>query len=161
VDGRNRLLVVREDLGAQIYWRLYLEAREQDGAMGEPLTVAPWVFWFNLDPGQEPEAYAAGGKPDAIPAGYYLDLTRLAKRHGWHRIASYEEADFDWKSDSVGREFWHYERTDGLSWWEAMGQVYPLATLQQTYSWEICTEKLDMDPTWLRPKGIPTPTPVS
>jgi TolB protein len=159
-DNRNRLLVVREDLGEQIYWRLYLLCREQDGSMGEPLTVAPWVDWFNLDPAQEPEAYAAGGRPGAIPSGYYLDLTRLAKQHGWHRIASYEEADFDWKTDSVGREFWHYQRTEGLTWWQAMAQIYPLETLEQTYSWEICTGKLGMDPTWLEAKGIPTPTPA-
>ena len=158
-DGPDRMLVAREDLGAQTYWRLYIRAREQDGTMGEPLADAPWVFWFNLDPAQEPEAYAAGGRPGPIPAGYYVDLTRIAGRHGWHRIASYETADFDWRTDSVGREFWHYQRADGRTWWEAMREIYSLEELEQTYSWTICTDELGMDPTWLEAKGIPTSTP--
>jgi TolB protein len=158
-DGENRLLVVREDLGTQTYWRLYLRCREQDGTMGEPLTVAPWIFWFDLDATVEPDAVAAGGKPGEIPSGYYVDLTRLAKRYGWHRIASYEEANFDWRTDSVGREFWHYQRTDGLTWWSAMSELYASADLEQFYGWEVCVEKLGMDPAWLLAKGIPTPTP--
>jgi len=160
-EEENRLLVVRDDLGAQTYWRLYFKVREQDGSMGEPLTVAPWVFWFDLDPAQEPEAYAAGGHPGEIPSGYYVDLTRLAYRHGWHRIASYEEDDFDWRWDSVGREFWHYERTDGLTWWQAMLEIYDLETMERTYGWSVCVDELDIDPRWLGPKGIPIPTPES
>jgi TolB protein len=154
-DGPNLLVVVREDLGANTYWRLYLRTREQDGSMGEPLSQPRWAFWFELDPDREPAAYAAGGRPGAIPPGFYLDLTYLARRHGWARIASYEEDDFDWRSDSVGREFWHYQRTDGLTWWEAMRELYPQETLEGFYSWQICTETLGMDPTWLRAKGIP------
>jgi TolB protein len=156
-DAPNQLMVVRDTLGAQTYWRLYLRCREQDGSMGEPLTVAPWTFWFSLDPAKEPQAYAAGGRPDHIPSGYYVDVTHLAKRHGWHRIASYQEADFDWKTDSVGREFWHYQRTDGLTWWEAMSQIYTQETLLESYGWTVCTEELEMDPEWLLAKGIPTP----
>jgi TolB protein len=158
-DGPNRLLVVRDDLGPQTYWRLYLLCREQDGSMGEPLTVAPWVFWFDLDRSKEPSAYAAGGKPGAVPAGYYVDLTRLAKRHGWHRIASYEEEDFDWRWDSLGREFWHYQRTDGLTWWEAMSEIYAPEDLEALYSWTVCVDELGLDPAWVQAKGIPSPTP--
>jgi TolB protein len=159
-SGENQMLVVRDDLGPQTYWRLYLKTARQDGTLGEPLTAAPWVFWFELDPSKEAAAYAAGGRPGEIPPGYYVDLTRLAHRHGWHRIASYEESDFDWRTDSVGREFWHYQRADGLTWWEAMRETYPLETLEQTYGWTVCTEELGLDPAWLRAKGIPTPAPV-
>jgi TolB protein len=158
-DDENRLLVVREDLGPQTYWRLYIRAREQDGTMGEPLTDAPWVFWFELDPDKEASAYAAGGRLGPIPLGFYVDLTRLARRHGWHRIASYQEANFDWRTDSVGREFWHYQRTDGLTWWEAMLEIYPLETVEQYYGWSVCIDELDLDPAWLTAKGIPTPSP--
>ena len=157
----NRLLVTREDLGAQTFWRLYLRVRVQDGAMGEPMTSAPWIFWFELDRRQEPDAFAAGGKAGVIPAGYYLDVTRLMRRYGWHRIASYQEEDFDWKWDSVGREFWHYQRTDGLTWWQAMRQIYDPETLEAMYGWQICTDQLDLDPIWLQAKGVPTPTPVA
>jgi TolB protein len=158
-DGPNRLMVMRDDLGPQTYWRLYLYCRDQDGTMGEPLTVAPWVFWYNLDRTREPAAYAAGGKPGTVPAGYYVDVTRLAGRHGWHRIASYEEEDFDWRWDSVGQEFWHYQRADGLTWWEAMSQIYPQETLEQYYGWTLCVDELGIAPAWAEAKGIPTPGP--
>ena len=158
-DDENRMLVVREDLGPQTYWRLYIRAREQDGTMGEPLADAPWVFWFELDPDKEASAYAAGGRLGPVPPGFYVDLTRLAGRHGWHRIASYQETDFDWRTDSVGREFWHYQRTDGLTWWEAMLEIYPLETVERFYGWSVCVDKLDMDPVWLAAKGIPAPAP--
>lgn len=159
-DGHNALLVTREDLGPQTYWRLYLRVRDQDGSLGEPITAWPWIGWFNLDPAQEPEAYAAGGKFDAIPPGYYIDFTRLAGRYGWHRIASYREADFDWRWDSVGMEFWHYQRTDGLTWWQAMQQIYSSDVLESLYGWQTCVEKLGLDQTWLEPKGVPTPDPT-
>ncbi len=158
-DADNGLVVVREDLGAQTYWRLYLRTRRQDGTMGEPLTSAPWVFWFSLDRSREPAAVAAGGRPGEIPAGYYVDLTRLAARHGWHRIAAYEEPDFDWRTDSLGREFWHYQRADGLTWWQAMRQLYPEETLKRLYGWQVCTTRLHLPPSWLRAKGVPTPAP--
>jgi TolB protein len=159
LDGPNRLLVVREDLGPQTYWRLYLRCRDQDGTMGEPLTVSPWVFWFEIDRRQEPAAYDAGGKPGSVPEGYYVDVTRLAERHGWHRIAAYEEQDFDWRWDSLGREFWHYQRTDGLTWWQAMGQIYAAETLEQYYGWAVCVDELGLAPAWVKAKGVPTPAP--
>lgn len=159
-EARNQLWVVREDLGPQTYWRMYLECRQQDGTMGEPMTVAPWVWWYNLKQAKEPEAYANGGRPDTIPSGYLVDLTRLAKRHGWQRIASYEEADFGWKTDSVGTEFWHYQRTDGLTWWQAMSQIYRQETLEKWYGWTVGLDKLGLDAAWMLAKGIPTPTPT-
>jgi len=160
-DAPNALVVTREDLGPHTYWRMYLRCQKQDGTMGEPLTVPLWVFWFDLDRSQEAEAAAAGGRPGDVPRGYYVDITQIAARYGWHRIASYQEPDFDWRTDSVGREFWHYQRTDGLTWWEAMRQLYPLETLNQFYGWDVCTKELGLDPAWLRAKGIPTPTPAA
>ena len=124
------------------------------------MTVAPWAWWYNLKQAKEPEAYADGGRPDRIPSGYIVDLTRLAKRHGWHRIASYEEADFDWHSDSVGTEFWHYQRTDEMSWWQAMSQIYRQETLEKWYGWTVGLDELDLDAAWMLAKGIPTPTPT-
>ena len=158
-DGPNQLIAVRDTLGAQTYWRLYLKTRVQDGSVGEPMTEAEWVWWFNLNAALEPQARAAGGRPGRYLPGYFVDITQLAHRYGWHRIASYQEADFDWRTDSVGREFWHYQHTDGLTWWEAMLEIYPEETLEEWYGWTVCVDELGMDPSWLGPKGIPTPTP--
>ncbi|MDQ7029623.1 MAG: hypothetical protein Q9O62_07515 [Ardenticatenia bacterium] len=71
------------------------------------------------------EAPGQGGKPRGFVSGYYVDFTQLAEDAGWQRISSYEAPDFDWRTNKTALEFWHYQRTDGLIWWEAMEQVHP------------------------------------
>ena len=86
-----------------------------------------------------------------------MDLTAIAHKHGWERIAAYDEEDYSWKFDTLGTEYWHYQRTDGLTWYAAMQEIYPEETLQQGYTWEKCQE-LGIGEDVLLAKGIPTPT---
>ena len=159
VDGVDQMLLVREDLGKNVYWRMYLRTARQDGTQGEPLKDNPWLYWWRIVPEQEPEAYDAGGKRLPIPTGYYVDVTAIAKRHGWERIACYAIAgDYHWCSDSNGTEYWHYERTDGLIWWDAMRQLYPLETLEEHTGWEAALRYAQSE-AMMRSKGVPTPTP--
>jgi len=159
VDGVDQMLLTREDLGEQVYWRLYLRAAKQDGSMGEPLRENPWRFWWHIVPAEDPQAYDAGGKRLGIPAGYYVDVTALGKLHGWERIACYAiEGDYHWNTDSNGTEYWHYERTDGLAWWDAMLQIYPLETVEQHVGWNEGLRKAQ-SVEMMHSKGIPTPTP--
>ncbi len=159
VDGNNQMLLTREDLGEQVYWRMFLRTARQDGTQGEPLRENPWLHWWHIVPEHEPEAYDAGGKRLAIPGGYYADVTALAKRHGWERIACYAiEGDYHWNSDSNGTEYWHYERTDGLIWWDAMLQLYAPETLKEHAAWEAGLGKAQSED-MMRSKGIPTPMP--
>ncbi|MGH2544331.1 MAG: hypothetical protein ACRDIB_16185, partial [Ardenticatenaceae bacterium] len=53
-------------------------------------------------------------------------------------------------------EFWHYQYTGNLSWYDAMREVYPSDVLETYFSWEELRER-DI-PLWtLRAKGIPIP----
>jgi TolB protein len=159
VDGADQMVLTREDLGEQVYWRMYLRTARQDGSQGEPLKDNPWRYWWHIVPDHEPEAYAAGGKRLPIPSGYYADVTALAKRHGWERIACYAiEDDYHWYTDSNGTEYWHYERTDGLIWWDAMLQLYDPDTLNQYVGWEACLDKAQSKG-MMQSKGIPPPPP--
>ena len=158
-DGIDQELVAREDLGQNIYWRVYLRTAKQDGTQGEPLTEAPWQFWWRVVEAEDPEAYAAGGRRSRVPEGYYVDVTAIAKRHGWERIATYFiKGDYDWHKHSNGTEYWHYERTDGLIWWDAMRQIYPQEEMDQYFSWKVTLNKKQSQE-MLRSKGIPTPQP--
>jgi TolB protein len=153
------MLVTREDLGPSVFWRMYLRTARQDGTLGEPLRENPWLYWWHIVPDHEPEAYDAGGKTLPVPSGYYVDITALGKRHGWERIAAYAiEGDYHWLTDSNGTEYWHYERTDNLLWWDAMQQIYPLETLDQHVGWEAGLRQVQSEEMMLS-KGIPTPTP--
>ena len=158
-DGADQQLVAREDLGQNIYWRIYLRTARQDGTQGEPLKENPWQYWWRIVKTEDPRAYAAGGRRSQIPSGYYVDVTAIAKRQGWERIATYSiEGDYDWHRHSNGTEYWHYERTDGLSWWDAMSQIYPLEKLEQYFGWKVALAKKQSQE-MVRSKGIPTPQP--
>jgi TolB protein len=134
VDGKQALYVVREDLAGEVYWRLFLKCVAQNGSQGEPLAQAPWHFWWHPDSQKNPVTVANGGRPLPIPTGYFVDVTALARRYGWSRIASYHLDDFDWRRDSTATEYWHYQRTDGLTWYQAMSQIYPEESLQKLFS---------------------------
>jgi TolB protein len=158
-DGIDQELVVRDDLGQNIYWRIYLRVAEQDGSLGEPLKEAPWQFWWRVVKAEDPKAYAAGGRRSRVPDGYYVDVTAIAKRHGWERIATYFiEGDYDWHVHSNGTEYWHYERTDGLTWWDAMCQIYSPEEMGQYFGWKVALSKKQSQE-MVRSKGIPTPQP--
>jgi TolB protein len=104
--------IVREDIGGVTYWRVYIKAKNQDGSMGEPLREAPWALATGT---------AEGGAPMVtIPPGYYVDFTTLAKDYGWERV----RAIWQWRSYYPDVEWWHFQKTDGLPWWQAMEQVY-------------------------------------
>jgi hypothetical protein len=157
VDGVDQMLLVRDDLGENVYWRMMLRTAKQDGTQGEPLKDGPWRYWWHIVPDEEPEAYAAGGKRLPVPSGYYVDVTAIAKRHGWERIACYAiEGDYHWNTDSNGTEYWHYERTDGLIWWDAMLQVYPVEALEAYAGWEVGLNKAQSEE-MMRSKGVPPP----
>ncbi len=117
----NQVVIVREDIGGATYWRVFIKAKNQDGTMGEPLREAPW----NLQVGT-----AEGGAPmSTIPSGYYVDFTTLAQDYGWERV----RAISGWQSYYPDVEWWHFQKTDGLSWWQAMEQVYKEEDIIKSY----------------------------
>ena len=156
-NGQRRLDWLREDIGEELYWRLLIKCATQDGTQGEPLKIHPWQYWWHIVPEEDPEAYAQGGRYMPVPDGYYEDFTALANRYGWERIASYDEEDYYWRRDSRGVEYWQYQRMDGLTWYEAMQEIYPQEVLDQYFTWEIGKE-LGFSDEMLETKGIPLPT---
>ncbi len=153
-DARGSTLeVVREDQQGETYWRMLLRTSAQDGSMGEPVKEAPWDLSYRarwvIAPGE-------GGVKKPVPAGFYLDFTELAREYGWDRISSHEETDFDWKTNKIGAEYWHYEQRDGLNWYQAMREVYAESDLNSFAEWNAAA-KLGYDAYLLVIKGIPEP----
>lgn len=152
--GQQQLELVREDIGSETYWRMYIRCLKQDGSQGEPLKAAPWLYFWHIDPQLEPEAYEQGGRPKPIPEGYYVDFTEIAKRFGWERIAAYTTEDYHWHQNTLRTEYWHYQYMEGLLWYEAMLEIYPEETLQEYFTWEKARE-LDFPDDLPQRKGIP------
>ncbi len=151
--GVPMLEIVREDQLGETYWRIYLRTAKQDGTQGEPLTEAPWDWTYaarwTLAPYQ-------GGVPKAIPAGYYVDFTELAREYGWERISSYDDDTLSWKENITGLEFWHYQKTDGSTWYAALRELYSEQLLAATFDWN-ALRKQGEDTYLLRLKNLPGP----
>jgi hypothetical protein len=121
--------VVREKIGPDIYWRLYVRAAAQDGSLGAPIRQLPWDFGARTS--GDTIAYQEGGRPKAaIPSGYYIDFTALAETYGWQRTPS----NLSWRQNWPGVLYWQYEKRGTLDWWSAMLELYPEATLRQAFS---------------------------
>jgi TolB protein len=137
------MVAVREDFGAQTYWRLYLRAQLQDGSLGEPLRDTPWDLSarYNLDP----KAYEQGGTYSDVPPGYWVDVTSLANQYGWERVPALP----NWRTFYRGARFTEFVLTDGLDWYSAMLQLYPP---------DVFVTPTKLLPPTLTPTRTPSPT---
>lgn len=120
------LEVVRENIGVDTYWRLYLRVVQdaQDGQLGEPLRRMPWDFASRIE--GDVEAYDQGGRLRLqLPQGYYVDITRIAEDYGWERVP----AGSDWRANSNAINYWLFRKTDGLSWYNAMREIWTEGSL--------------------------------
>jgi TolB protein len=114
------MIAVREDFGQETYWRIYLRARFQDGTQGRPLYTLPWNFEARYR--AEPLPYDQGGElAQAVPPGYWVDMTQLAATYGWQRLPSLS----NWRSVYTSARFNELVFTDGLDWTSAMLELYP------------------------------------
>lgn len=127
--GRRDMVLVRDEAGGRTQWRMFLRAGAQDGSAGRPLFEPGWTFAAGS--GDAGLAQAGGRRGATVPGGYWVDFTALAARYGWHRIPSIGRGRLDWRRSWTGIEYWHYERRDGLRWFEAARQVYDDAALAE------------------------------
>ncbi|MBE2266902.1 MAG: PD40 domain-containing protein [Anaerolinea sp.] len=113
--------VVREDIGVDTYWRVYVRVADdaQSGQLGEPLRHMPWDFASRTQ--GDVEAYDQGGRlKSAMPSGYYVDLTQLAADYGWSRAA----AGNDWRANSSSINYWLFLKPDGLTLYASLREIY-------------------------------------
>jgi TolB protein len=150
-DRSERWLeVVLEPGGGEVCWRLYLRCVAQDGSQGRPLTVRPW------DLTADARSNGQGGRYKRMPNGYYVDLTDLMAQYGWLRISSHDHPDFHWYDNFLAVEYWHFQKTDGLRWYDAMLELYPADVMDAYHGWEVQREK-GMAAWLAHAKGIPLP----
>lgn len=135
------VVVTQECFGSDVYWRVYLRARFQDGSQGRPLRQRIWDF--NARYSGDPFAYEQGGRwQEEIPAGYWVDFTNLARAYGWERLSALPI----WQSAYFAARFNEFIQTHDKTWQQAMLELYPPEALQT--------------PTAVPPPTLtPTPTP--
>jgi len=118
------VIPIREDYGSQIYWRIFLRTRYQDGSQGLPMNSAAWNFTARLS--GDPLSYENGGKlEELILPGYWIDFTALAASYGWER----QPALSSWKIAYSGTRYNEFVKKSGYDWLTAMLDIYPRAAL--------------------------------
>ncbi|MCE9644602.1 MAG: hypothetical protein K8S20_01280 [Chloroflexi bacterium] len=113
------LVALREDIGAQTYWRVYVRANVQDGSLGEPIHNEPWNLSARYE--LDPNTYEQGGKYAPVPSGYWVDITALAAAYNWERLPALP----NWRTYYAGSRFTEFALTNGLTWYAAMRELYP------------------------------------
>ncbi len=128
--SKGWLVVAPDPYGPSEYWRLYIRTALQDGSQGEPLRELPWDF--DARTSGTPSAMDSGGRfYNQIPTGFFIDFSQLAAEFGFQRIPS----NPNWRTYYFGIHFWEYVCTDGLDWFDAMGEIYsPYSFLTPTPS---------------------------
>ncbi|TET53666.1 MAG: hypothetical protein E3J64_03220 [Anaerolineales bacterium] len=119
--------LVREDIGTETYWRVYIRATSQDGSLGEPLREPVWDILSRDDGG--PAAIEGGSLRERIPYGYYVDFTAIAADYGWERVP----ALWRWRYLWIDVRWWQFEDRGGLSWWECMLEVYEPSEIEPAF----------------------------
>ena len=112
-------VISREERSGQIYWRVFLKTRYQDGSQGIPIKQMPWQLELRYD--NDPSIYETGGEKVEIPEGYYIDFTALALSLGWERLPVLA----NWRSFFDSARFTQFILPDQLDWESAMMQIYP------------------------------------
>jgi TolB protein len=114
------LVVVREDFGADTYWRVYIRALYQDGSAGVPLHDQPWNFDSRYN--GNTIIYEQGGEKQAsVPKGYWIDFTERANSYGWERLPALTT----WRASYPAARFNEFAFTGGEDWQTAMLELYP------------------------------------
>lgn len=113
------MVVSREEFAGDIFWRVWIKCKLQDGTCGEPLLTPIWDFSSRSS--GEAMAYENGGISQLPPAGYWVDFTDLANRFGWHRMP----ALINWRSYIQGTQFNVFVLQQNLTWQQAMLEIYP------------------------------------
>ena len=146
------LEVVREDIGGETFWRLFLKAAKQDGSVGSPLKTQPW----DLSGRARRKFPNDGGTWKAIPYGYYVDVSDILRDAGWERISSIDREEFSWRWNFLALEYWHHQFREGLTWYQAMTEMYPAPDVDELYSWRNLIREGEK-PYGLILDGIPVP----
>ncbi len=147
------MAVSRENFAGMTYWHLYVRTRFQDGSQGMPVKAVAWDFNARLS--SDEQAYEQGGKVTLPPDGYWVDLTTLARRFGWERLP----AQPNWRAYYPGARFTQFIYPQGLSWDQAMQQLYPPEALS-TPSDAFATTPLADNPAVIQLPENATPRPT-
>jgi hypothetical protein len=103
-------LIMKDPSAENMFFRLYLEAN----AAG---ALSTYAKTFTADDKANVHHNGAGGD---ITKKTFVDVTAILSAHGFQRIPAHT----GWETSYNKREWWHYVKDDGLTWYQALRQLY-------------------------------------
>jgi len=99
-QSHKALIIVSEVIAGKQYFRTWLKCGLQNGSQGEKKHLRDYR--------------------NILVSGWYFDFTAAAREFGFERIPAWK----GWQKSYNRREFWHYQKADGLTWAAAMNEIY-------------------------------------
>lgn len=118
--GADWMVVIKEEYGAQTYWRIYIRTLSQQGNQGRPLHHLPWEFDTQYQ-GSAQNFERGGSLAESVPEGYWVDFTSIANAYGWKRLPALPR----WQTSYSMTRFQTFAFKNGLDWQSAMLEIYP------------------------------------
>lgn len=113
------MALVKEEENSEVYFRILVRPLYQDGSLGRPVLASSYNLRERFN--NEPSAYDAGGAQGERLDGYWVDLTDIAARYGWHRLPALPS----WINYLPASRYNLLVKQDGLNWQQAMRELYP------------------------------------
>jgi TolB protein len=115
----NYVVIAKEELHGEVYWRVYLKVADENGSLGMPLRSNTFDVMARYE--GNPRTYEAGGA-NPLPGipGYWVDLTSLAARFGFERVPAGPE----WQQYFPALNYEEFVYVNGYSWQQAILQLY-------------------------------------
>lgn len=105
-----RWVIAEDPSGDEMYFRLYLQANES-GATSE------YARTLTAEQAAELHHNALGNNVTQVTL---IDVTAILAAHGFERIPAHA----GWEDRYNRREWWHYVNDGGLTWYQALRQLY-------------------------------------
>lgn len=109
-DQGLKWVIAKDPNGKDMYFRLYLQANEVGAASAYAKT-------FTAEEKGNLHYNAMGNNVTKKPV---VDVTAILEKNGFSRIPAHK----GWEKSYNKREWWHYVKDDGLTWYQALRQIY-------------------------------------
>lgn len=124
-------VIMKNPDGGDMFFRLYLKANQQGPGEGEkaPAEGAEWKHPSGHAKKFNKKADAGNvhhnGAGSSLYSKWFIDVTSILTSQGFERIPAHK----GWEKSYNRREWWHYVKDDGLTWYKALRQIYSEADL--------------------------------
>lgn len=123
------LALTREQYGADIYWRVYIRAYNQQGFQGRPLQMKVWDLSARYS-GNNADYENGGALSAEIPPGYWVDFTALAEAYGWTRFPT----ETYWQWSELASRYQYFAYSEEMDLESALLELYSPIQIQNLIS---------------------------